>query len=224
MTVLIVEDERTLARELGLFLHQQGFVCTVARTAREARVQLDDTPFDFVLLDLGLPDGDGLTLLAEAKANELTAAFIILTARGAVEARIGGLELGADDYLAKPFSLPELLARMHAITRRRFGLHKPQVRVGLFELDLQAHCLLFAGQGISLSMKEFDILSYLVLHRNRVLTRLQLTEHIWGNLPDSGFDSNYIDAHIKNLRRKLGQYADVAWLETVRGLGYRVRL
>ena len=97
MNVLIVEDERTLARELSLFLHNHGFACTVARTAREARAQLADTPFDFVLLDLGLPDGSGLQVLAEAKENELTAAVVILTARGAVEDRIGGLELGADD-------------------------------------------------------------------------------------------------------------------------------
>ncbi|UOQ55600.1 response regulator transcription factor [Hymenobacter cellulosivorans] len=224
MTVLIVEDERTLARELGIFLHQQNFTCTVARTAREARTHLADTPFDFVLLDLGLPDGDGLDVLAEAKQNDLTAAVIILTARGAVEDRIGGLELGADDYLAKPFSLPELLARMHAITRRRFGLHKPLVGCGAFELDLQTRRLLHQGQEVSLSVKEFDVLSYLVLHKNRVMTRLQLTEHIWGNLPEAGFDSNYIDAHIKNLRKKLGLLADVEWLETVRGVGYRARL
>ncbi|QJX48814.1 response regulator transcription factor [Hymenobacter taeanensis] len=223
MTVLVVEDERTLARELGIFLHQQNFTCTVARNAREAREQLADTPFDFVLLDLGLPDGDGLQLLAEAKQNEITAAFIVLTARGAVEDRISGLELGADDYLAKPFSLPELLARMHAITRRRFGLHKPMVNCGEFHLDLQSRRVLFSGNEVSLSVKEFDVLSYLVLHKNRVLTRLQLTEHIWGNLPASGFDSNYIDAHIKNLRKKLSQYSEVEWLETVRGVGYRVR-
>ncbi|MBF9141442.1 response regulator transcription factor [Hymenobacter properus] len=224
MTVLIVEDERTLARELGIFLHNHNFACTVARTAAEARAQLADTPFDFVLLDLGLPDGDGLQVLAEAKQNELTAAVIILTARSAVEDRIGGLELGADDYLAKPFSLPELLARMHAITRRRFGLHKPRVACGAFELDLQTRQLFCAGQEVSLSVKEFNVLSYLVLHKNRVLTRLQLTEHIWGNLADTGFDSNFIDAHIKNLRKKLGQYADTDWLETVRGMGYRARL
>ncbi|WP_426062026.1 response regulator transcription factor [Hymenobacter sp. B1770] len=224
MTVLIVEDERTLARELGIFLYQQNFTCTTARTAREARQQLADNNFDFVLLDLGLPDGDGLTVLAEAKQNELTAAVIILTARGAVEDRISGLELGADDYLAKPFSLPELLARMHAITRRRFGLHKPTVPVGAFQLDLQNRRILQEGKEVTLSVKEFDVLSYLVLNRNRVLTRLQLSEHIWGNLPESGFDSNYIDAHIKNLRKKLGQYAEVEWLETVRGFGYRVRL
>ncbi|SNC68287.1 two component transcriptional regulator, winged helix family [Hymenobacter gelipurpurascens] len=224
MTVLIVEDERTMARELGIFLHQQSFVCTVARTAREASEQLADNGFDFVLLDLGLPGGDGLDVLAEAKQNDSTAAFIILTARGSVEDRIRGLELGADDYLAKPFSLPELLARMHAITRRRFGLNKPLVACGEFELDVQNRRLLHQHQEVSLSVKEFDVLSYLVLHRNRVLTRLQLTEHIWGNLPESGFDSNYIDAHIKNLRKKLGQYADVTWLETVRGLGYRAVL
>ncbi|WP_201981581.1 response regulator transcription factor [Hymenobacter rubidus] len=224
MTVLIVEDERTLARELGIFLHNHSYLCTVARTAAAARAQLADTPFDFVLLDLGLPDGDGLDVLTEAKQNELQAAVIVLTARGAVQDRIGGLELGADDYLAKPFSLPELLARMHAITRRRFGLHKPLVPCGAFELDLQNRRVLHQGQEVSLSVKEFDMLSYLVLHKNRVLTRLQLTEHIWGNLSEGGFDSNYIDAHIKNLRKKLGQHADTDWLETVRGLGYRVRL
>ncbi|OON67253.1 response regulator transcription factor [Hymenobacter sp. CRA2] len=224
MTVLIVEDERTLAKELAFFLHQHNFSCDVARTARAATDCLAGGSYDFVLLDLGLPDGDGLQLLAEAKQNELTAAVVVLTARGAVEDRIRGLELGADDYLAKPFSLPELLARMHAITRRRFGLHKPTVRVGGFELDVQQRRVLHAGQEVALSVKEFDILSYLVLHRNRVLTRLQLTEHVWGNLPDTGFDSNYIDAHIKNLRRKLGQFAEPDFLETVRGLGYRVKL
>jgi DNA-binding response OmpR family regulator len=224
MTVLIVEDERTLARELGIFLHNHGFGCTVARTAKEAREHLANTPFDFVLLDLGLPDGDGLDVLAEAKQHDLTAAVIILTARSSVEDRIGGLELGADDYLAKPFSLPELLARMHAITRRRFGLHKPLVSCGAFQLDLQNRLLKFGGEEVGLSVKEFDVLSYLVLNKNRVLTRLQLTEHIWGSSAESGFYSNYVDAHIKNLRKKLGQHADTVWLETVRGLGYRARL
>jgi DNA-binding response OmpR family regulator len=224
MTILLVEDERTLAKEMAIFLHQHNFSCTVARTAQAASQATADQPFDFVLLDLGLPDGDGLDLLAEFKANELTAAIIILTARGEVEDRIRGLELGADDYLAKPFSLPELLARMHAITRRRFGLHKPLVPVGEFVLDVQTRQLLHQNELIALSVKEFDVLAYLVLNRNRVLTRLQLTEHIWGNLPDTGFDSNYIDAHIKNLRKKLGRYADTDWLETVRGLGYRAVL
>jgi DNA-binding response OmpR family regulator len=222
MTILLVEDERALAKELAFFLHQQGFTCTIARTAREASQATADLPFDFILLDLGLPDADGLRLLAEFKENELTAAIVILTARGEVADRILGLEMGADDYLAKPFSLPELLARMHAITRRRFGLTKPVVPVGEFELDVQNRLLLHQGQPVALSVKEFDVVAYLVLNRNRVLTRLQLTEHIWGNLPDTGFDSNYIDAHIKNLRKKLGRYADVDWLETVRGLGYRV--
>jgi DNA-binding response OmpR family regulator len=222
MNVLLVEDERALAKELAFFLHQHSFVCTVARTAHAASQATANQPFDFILLDLGLPDGDGLDLLAEFKANELAAAVVILTARGAVEDRIRGLELGADDYLAKPFSLPELLARMHAITRRRFGLHRPVVPVGAFELDVQARQVLHQGELVALSVKEFDVLAYLTLNRNRVLTRLQLTEHIWGNLPDTGFDSNYIDAHIKNLRKKLGRYASTDWLETVRGLGYRV--
>jgi DNA-binding response OmpR family regulator len=113
---------------------------------------------------------------------------------------------------------------MHAITRRRFGMSKPLVPVGEFELDVQTRRVLYQGELVALSLKEFDVLAYLVLNRNRVLTRLQLSEHIWGNLPDTGFDSNYIDAHIKNVRKKLGRFANTDWLETVRGLGYRATL
>lgn len=224
MNVLIVEDERSLAKELAFFLYQQNFQCEIARTGREASELLAVNTYDFVLLDLGLPDYDGLDLLTEAKAQGITAAIIVLTARGEVADRIRGLDLGADDYLAKPFSLPELLSRMHAITRRRFGVAKPLIQFGEFALDVQNRQLLYQGQEVTLSVKEFDLLSYLVLHKNRVLTRLQLTEHIWGNLPEDGYESNYIDAHIKNLRKKLARYSELPWLETVRGLGYRFSL
>ena len=223
MTVLIVEDERTLARELGIFLYQQGFVCTVARTAREARTQLADNPFNFVLLDLGLPDGDGLNLLREARPREgQEASFIILTARGALDDRIRGLDLGADDYLPKPFSLLELTSRMQAITRRKFGLKRTEITFGDgFSLDSTGRIVRQGGQEVPLTKKEFDLLHYLLLHRGRVLTRLQLGEHLWGNVLEDDSDSNYIDVHIKNVRKKLAQFAPADFLETVRGIGYR---
>lgn len=224
MHVLIVEDEKSLAKELGDFLKKEHFLPDVAYTGRDASEKIAVNMYDFVLLDLGLPDYDGIELLKEARKENRDAAFIIITARGAVDDKVKGLNLGADDYLAKPFSLIELLSRMQAISRRKFGLKTSAIQLGKFSMDTTARKLLYADKEVSLTKKEFDLLSYLVLHKNRVLTRFQLTEHIWGNILEDDYDSNYIDVHIKNLRKKITAYADIDWLETVRGIGYRVRL
>jgi DNA-binding response OmpR family regulator len=176
-----------------------------------------------VLLDLGLPGGDGLDLLKEARINEnQEASFIILTARGALDDRIRGLDLGADDYLPKPFSLLELTSRMQAITRRKFNLKRPEISFGNgFSMDPNARIVRSNSQEVPLTKKEFDLLHYLLLHRGRVLTRLQLGEHLWGNVLEDDSDSNYIDVHIKNVRKKLAQFGSADFLETVRGIGYR---
>lgn len=224
MNVLIVEDEKSLAVELQDFLKKEHFLCEVALNGKEASEKIAVNLYDFVLLDLGLPDFDGLELLKEARKVNEEAAFIIITARGALDDKIKGLDLGADDYLAKPFSLLELHSRMQAIARRKFGIKNTLIRLGGFTVDVAGRKLLFGEQEINLTKKEYDLLSYLVLHKNRVLTRLQLIEHIWGNLLEDDFESNYIDVHIKNLRKKLSAFAAVDWLETVRGVGYRISL
>ncbi len=224
MNVLIVEDETTLSREIGIFLTKENYSCDIAATKREASEKIWVNEYDFILLDLGLPDGDGLSLLEEAKNAEKEASFIILTARGATGDKIAGLNLGADDYLAKPFSLPELHSRMQAITRRRHGLKKNTIAFHGFLLDIQNRTVFFAETEVTLTKKEFDILHYLLLNKNRVLTRLQLTEHIWGNILEDDYDSNYMDVHIKNLRKKLSAFSESDWLETVRGIGYKVRV
>jgi DNA-binding response OmpR family regulator len=161
--------------------------------------------------------------LRHAKKNNPDAAYIIITARGKLEDRVAGLDMGADDYLAKPFFLPELQSRMHAISRRKFGISEELLSIGLFMVDLQKRFVFFKEEQIELSRKEFDLVSYLLLHKNRVLTRIQLSEHIWGTFADDDYDSNYIDAHIKNIRKKLNIYAPTEWLETVRGVGYRIK-
>lgn len=224
MKALIVEDEKSLAKEMENFLRQEHYVCDLAFTGRDASEKICVNLYDFVLLDLGLPDYDGLELLKEAKQARQEAAFIIITARGAIDDRIKGLNLGADDYLAKPFSLLELHSRMQAIGRRKFGLSTSTIPLGEFTLDMTGRKLSWGEAPVGLTKKEFDLLSYLVLHKNRVLTRFQLTEHIWGNILEDDYDSNYIDVHIKNLRKKLAAHAEPEWLETVRGVGYRVRL
>jgi DNA-binding response OmpR family regulator len=222
MNVLIVEDELALSREIDDFLTQEQFTCEKAFNGKQASEKIAVTPFDFVLLDLGLPDYDGLDLLKEAKKLKSEAAFIILTARGEVDDRIKGLDAGADDYLAKPFALPELLARIHAVARRKFKIENNVAQIGDFTLDLVNHTIQSGEKQIEVTKKEFNLLAYLFVNKNRVLTRMQLSEHIWGNISDDDHDSNYIDVHIKNLRKKLGAYGDISFIETVRGIGYKL--
>jgi DNA-binding response OmpR family regulator len=222
MNVLIVEDEKSLSHEIEIFLTGQGYNCDVAFNGRSASEKIFVNSYDFVLLDLGLPDYNGFDILKEAKEANRDSSFIILTARGHTDDKIKGLDLGADDYLAKPFSLMELHSRMHAITRRKHGLKVNTITIHDFVMDVQNRTIVCKSNPVNLTKKEFDLLHYLALHKNRVLTRMQLSEHIWGDVLEEDFDSNYIDVHIKNLRKKLTQHAPVEWIETVRGIGYRV--
>lgn len=223
MKVLIVEDEKTLAYEVEAFLKKAFYLCDLAHNGSKALEKLETTLYDFILLDLGLPDMDGLKLLERAKRLNPDAAYIILTARGNIEDRIIGLDLGADDYLPKPFSLLELQSRMQAVSRRKFGIKTEAIPLGEFTIDLQKRVVSHGDYDIELTRKEFDLLSYMLLHKNRVLTRMQLSEHIWGSFADDDYDSNYIDVHVKNIRKKLGAYGPVDWLETVRGMGYKIK-
>jgi len=222
MKVLIVEDEKMLAYEMEAFLKKNFYVCDLAHTFSSGIAQLDTNQYDFILIDLSLPDGDGLEVLKHAKKANPEAAYIIITARTHLKDRVSGLDLGADDYLAKPFYLLELQSRMQAISRRKFNVTEELIPIGDFQVDLQKRLVICKEQSIELSRKEFDLLSYLLLHKNRVLTRAQLSEHIWGTFVNDDYDSNYIDAHIKNIRKKLNSSANTTWLETVRGVGYRI--
>jgi DNA-binding response OmpR family regulator len=224
MNVLIVEDEKKLAEEIQTFLTKEGYLCEVSHTGREASQKIYVNDYDFVLLDLGLPDYEGLDILQEAMQEKKETAFIIVTARGEIEDKVKGFDLGADDYLPKPFSLLELNSRMQAITRRKHGLKENVVSVHDIEINATTRKVSHDTQEINLTKKEFDVFWYLVLHKNRVVTRYQLLEHIWGTGIEDDLDSNHIDVHIKNLRKKVAQYTDIDWLETVRGIGYRVNL
>lgn len=225
MNVLVIEDEKALAHEVEVFLTNCNYKCEVCLTGKSASEKIGVNLFDFILIDLGLPDYDGLDLLTEAKKNNPDAACIILTARAEVNDRIKGLDLGADDYLPKPFSLLELHSRMQAIVRRKFGLKQNIVELDGFIINLTERTITFQNTPINtITKKEFDLIAYLILHKNRTLTRMQLSEHIWGSIINNDYDSNYIDAHIKNIRKKLNVYAQPDWLETVRGLGYKIKI
>ncbi|GAO29630.1 response regulator transcription factor [Geofilum rubicundum] len=221
MNTLIVEDEKELAQEIAEYLRKERFICDVVHTGMEASEMIAVNQYDFLLLDLGLPDYDGLDLVTEAQKEGSEAAIIIITARGAVEDKVKGLNLGADDYLSKPFALVELLSRMQAVARRKFKMETNTIVFGGFEMDVNARVVKFNEVVVDVTRKQFDLLQYLVMNRNRALSRIQLYEHIWGNILDDQYDSNFIDVHIKNLRKKLSEYGPVDWLETVRGVGYK---
>lgn len=222
MNVLIVEDEKSLAGEIAAYLKKEGFLCDLAYTGADASEKIAINLYDFVLLDLGLPDYSGLDLITEARKNNIDVSFIIITARGAVEDRVKGLDLGADDYLPKPFALAELHARIMAVARRKFQIASPDVRLGEFVMDIQGRKLMHGDREVEITKKEFDLLHYLAINHDKVLARHQLYEHIWGNTLDDQYDSNFIDVHIKNIRKKLSALAPAPWLETVRGVGYRI--
>lgn len=225
MNVLIVEDEKALTSELEIFLTNSNYLCEVCYNGACASEKIATNLYDFILIDLGLPDYDGLDLLKEAKKYNPESACIILTARAEVNDRIKGLDLGADDYLPKPFSLLELQSRMQAITRRKFGLKNSVISLGGFLIDMTNRTISYGDTAVNtITKKEFDLIAYLILHKNRTLTRSQLSEHIWGSVVNDDYDSNYIDAHIKNIRKKLNVYNPPDWIETVRGLGYRINL
>lgn len=223
MNILIVEDEKTLALEMAEFLGKEGYTIEHAWKKSSAAEKIFVNSYDFILLDLGLPGGDGFELLHQLKQIQgREDSVIILTARGDVDDRIKGLEAGADDYLPKPFSLTELLARMHAIIRRKHKLEMNEVKVHNFVLDIKNHKLSFEGQKVNLTNKEFEIFNYLVLNKNRVISRVNLTEHVWGDILEVNSDSNFVDVHVKNLRKKLTACAPIDWFETVRSIGYRI--
>lgn len=224
MNVLIIEDEKALAHELELFLVKNNYICEICYDGSSASEKLAVNLYDFILLDLGLPDYEGLDLLKEAKKANPEVACIILTARADVDDRVKGLDLGADDYLAKPFSLLELQSRMQAIIRRKFGVVQNIVDLDGFLVNITDRVINYQNSEVTaITKKEFDLIEYMLLHKNRTLTRAQLSEHIWGSLINDDYDSNFIDAHIKNIRKKLGAFAPADWLETVRGLGYRIK-
>jgi DNA-binding response OmpR family regulator len=225
MNVLIVEDEVSLAKEIDQFLTKQGFIVEHAKKLQTAEDKVYVNHYDFILLDLGLPDGDGFDILLKLKKlKDREDSVIILTARGQVEDRIRGLEQGADDYLPKPFSLNELPARMHAIIRRKHKFLKNDIDVKGFTLDIQNRTVYFGANKISLTNKELEIFNYLVLNKNRVISRVNLTEHVWGDILEVNSDSNFVDVHVKNLRKKLSVHQDISWFETVRSIGFRLNI
>lgn len=214
--VLVVEDEAALSRQLAAALGEAGYAVDRASDGERADFLAQTEPYDAVVLDLGLPRVDGLTLLRRWRDAGLTVPVLILTARASWHERVQGIDGGADDYVVKPFRMEEVLARLRALIRRSSGQLAPALRVGGVSLDARLARVTLDGTPVKLTSHEFRVLSYLMHHRDRVVSQSELTEHIYAQAFDR--DSNTVEVFVARLRRKLG----ASFIETVRGLGYRI--
>jgi two-component system OmpR family response regulator len=217
MRILIVEDEPRLAGRLAATLAERGYVADLATDGEQGDFLASTERYDAVILDLGLPRIDGLTLLERWRAGSMAVPVLVLTARGSWSEKVRGIDGGADDYLTKPFQMEELLARLRALIRRASGQVTPELRHGAVVLDPRTSRVTLDGQPVRLTGHELRVLSYLMHHRGRVVSQAEIVEHIYAQTFDR--DSNTVEVFIARLRRKLG----ASTIETVRGLGYRIR-
>ncbi len=217
MRLLLVEDDSMIGEAIRAGLKRDGFAVDWVRDTASARRALETEPFELLLLDLGLPGGDGLTLLEALRARGAALPVLIITARDAVADRVAGLDAGADDYLVKPFDLDELAARIRALLRRKSGRSEPHLEHLDVVLDPATHRVTRDGTEVSLSPREFALLELLLERPGAILSRGQLEERLYGWGEE--VESNAVEVHIHGLRRKLG----AGFILTVRGVGYRVR-
>ena len=217
MRILVVEDETTLAAQLQQALTDAGYTSDLSGDGRDAWYRGEVEDFDAVVLDLGLPEIDGLTVLKRWRAAGRRMPVLILTARDNWHEKVTGIDAGADDYLTKPFHMEELLARLRALIRRAAGQASAQLRCGAVQLDTLSGRVTVDGQAVTLTSHEYKVLAYLMHRPNRIVSRVELIEHLYAQ--DFDRDSNTIEVFIGRLRRKL----PAELIETVRGLGYRIQ-
>lgn len=221
MRVLIVEDERKISAYVKRGLEEQGYAVDAAYTGTEALDFADAAPYDLILLDILLPEMDGLAVCRELRRKGNRTPVLMLTARDAIDDRVAGLDAGADDYLVKPFALKELLARLRALNRRSADVPKsPVLQLADLTLDTLTRRVKRGKKTIELAAKEYAVLECLLREPERVLTRTQIAEHVWNY--DVFNQSNIVDVYIKNLRRKIDDGFEVKLIHTIRGAGYRL--
>ncbi len=221
MKLLIVEDNLSLASDLEVFLSENGFVVEAAYNLKSAREKLSIYAYDLIILDIGLPDGSGLDLIRELKENRVDVCILIVTARNAIEDKVVGLELGADDYITKPFHKAELNARIRSILRRNKFNGSNLLEVENISVNLLSYQVNVNNQPVELTKKEFDLLVYFLYNKNRVLTKESIVEHLWGDHADQADSFDFIYNHIKNLRKKITVAGGSAKIQSVYGMGYR---
>lgn len=221
MKLLLIEDEKSLAMSIQNYFQRENFICEWASNYESAIEKINVYRYDCVLVDIMLPDGDGLNLVRELKKKYPETGIIIISAKNALDDRIAGLNLGSDDYLTKPFHLSELNARVQAVIRRRSFQGNQQIVFGKINVEPQQHLVTVNNQEIILTRKEYDLLVYLIANKNRVLTKESIAEHLWGDDADMMDNFDFIYTHIKNLRKKLMEKGAPDYLKSIYGVGYK---
>ena len=220
MKVLIVEDEKKIASFVRKGLEAQGFVVEVAPNGDEGFLLAITRPYDVAILDIMLPGRDGLSILRNLRERKIPLPIILLTARSELNERLEGLNLGADDYLTKPFHIEELIARIHAITRRAVGKSQSILSVADLKMNLLTREVSRGGRRIDLTTREFSLLEQLMRSPGRVLTRVEICERVWNYHFDPG--TNLVDVYIQRIRKKVDEESPLKLIETIRGVGYRL--
>jgi two-component system response regulator PhoP len=221
MRVLLIEDEPQLRAELVALLHAEGFAVDATGNGAEGAYLGAEYPIDVAIVDLGLPDIPGIDVIRQWRQSDLSFPVLILTARNRWEDKVRGLEIGADDYLVKPFQNEELIARLRALVRRAAGWAESKLRCGPIVLDTAAKTASVRGEPIELTAFEYKVLEHLMLHAGRVVSKTELSEHLYEDETDR--DSNVLEVIVGRLRKKLDPSRDLKPVETVRGQGYRFR-
>lgn len=222
MRVLIVEDEQMLQESIVEYLSSESYSCDSATTFKDAYRKINNETYYCVLLDLGLPDGNGLDLIDAVKKTEYDPLVIVISAKNSLEDKIDGLDLGADDYITKPFHLSELNARIKAVARRKNTSVNEAVKLGDLTLDILNNQAFIKKETLNLTRKEFKILMYLVINRDKVISKTILVKHLWDDRLTNEDSYNFLFAHIKNLKKKLSDAKSVLNIRTVYGIGYQL--
>ncbi len=224
MKILIVEDEPSLNKSIVDYLTSQQYLCEQVSNYRDALDKIETYDYDCIVLDIMLPGGNGLQLLQSVKKSGKTDGVIIISAKNELDDKIKGISLGADDYLTKPFHLSELSVRIAAIIRRKNGMGNNLISFEEIVVDVQAHTVSVNNQPVILTRKEFELLLYLVINKNRVLSKNTIAGHMWGDDMDMADSYDFIYAHIKNLRKKLLAAGAGDYIQSVYGMGYKFAL
>ena len=220
MKILLVEDEQKIARYIAKALTVEGHTVEVIHQGDEGLKAATTQPYDIILLDLALPGCDGIEILRAIRDRSVATPVLIITARGELPDRISGLDLGADDYLPKPFAMEEMIARVNALTRRKGTDNSPLLRVGDLVLNETTRDVIRGKTKLYLSLREFGLLNFLMRHMGRAFTRTELCENVWKSALDD--ETNAVDVYIQRVRRKVDEDFPVKLIQTVRNIGYKI--
>jgi DNA-binding response OmpR family regulator len=221
MKILIIEDEIDLLVTISNYLVKENYVCELAENFRKAEEKLSIYEYDVILLDITLPDGNGLELLRIIKKNQIKSCVIIISAKNSLDDKISGLDLGADDYMTKPFQLSELNSRIKAVLRRRHFDGNNSLIFNEISINTDSKSVAIKGKEIALTKKEYDLLLFFLINKNRILTKEAIAEHLWDDNIDLADNFDFIYTHLNNIRKKIRRAGGTDYIKTFYGMGYK---